>query len=143
MVTWAISHRADRAAPAARPSATQRTVAPLRCAGARRTKTQEKDSEIPGIGWTIRRAGGDQPIQDIPSDGPLALAQPQRGANRLAQTRRSERSVAPFPPVQYAPAREATLDGVWGMASLAPEQPLRSEALGDVRGRPCRASLTR
>jgi hypothetical protein len=48
---------------------------------------QEKDREIPGIGQTIRRAGRDQPIQDIPGDGPLALvlARPRRGANGQPQ----------------------------------------------------------
>jgi hypothetical protein len=44
----AISDRADRAAPAAHPSAARRAAAPLRCGGARRTRTPREGSRDPG-----------------------------------------------------------------------------------------------
>jgi hypothetical protein len=85
-VTWAISHRADRASPAAHPSAARRAGAPLRCAGARRTRTPRERSRDPGYRLDDPSRGSRSTDPRHPRDGPLALtlAWPRRGANGQA-----------------------------------------------------------
>ena len=112
----------------AHPSGARRAAAPLRCAGARRTRTPREGSR--DLGYRL-----DDPSHRSRSADPR---HPGRGAaaNRSAdrQTRRGEWSLDPFTTVQRAPARGAPLEGFRGMGAIAAQQPLPLQALGNVRG---------
>ena len=117
-------------APAAHPSAARRAAAPLRCAAPADANAKRRIARS--------RYRLDDPSRRSRSADPRHPgARPRRGANgqsqRRAQARRCERSLDPFPTVQRAPARQSSLDGVWGMGAIPTQQSLRLQAFGDVR----------
>jgi hypothetical protein len=148
--TQAISARADRAAPAAHPSIARRAAAPLRCAGARPTRTPRGGSRGRGIGEPIGRAGDDQPIQDVPGDGPLALAlaRPRRGArtaNRSAD-RRLGAANGPSIPFQRCNVLQLARRLLTVFGARGPSQrskPSARKLSATSAGIPCRGSLER
>jgi hypothetical protein len=112
----------------AHPSAARRAAAPLRCAGARWTRTPREGSRDPGYRL-------DDPSHRSRSADPRHPGRGRGGqSQRRPQARRGEWSLDPFTTVQRAPARGAPLEGFRGMGAIATQQPLPLQALGNVRG---------
>ena len=93
----------------AHPSAARRAAAPLRCAGARWTRTPREGSRDPGYRL-------DDPSHRSRSPDPRHPGRGRGGqSQRRPQARRGEWSLDPFTTVQRAPARGAPLEGFRGM----------------------------
>jgi hypothetical protein len=101
----------------AHPSAARRAAAPLRCAGARWTRTPREGSRDPGY-------RPDDPSHRSRSADPRHPGRGRGGqSQRRPPARRGEWSLDPFTTVQRAPARGAPLEGFRGTGAISTQQP--------------------
>ena len=119
-------HVADRASPAAHPSAARRAAAPLRCAAPAGRERQERsrDPEYRLDDPSCRWPSADPKTSRVRARPPLhwhCLGN-ARTAKRRAERRLSAAN-GPFQPVQCAPVRQMPLDGVSGMGPSPRSKP--------------------